>query len=84
MACGLPVVIPDFPDNRQWVVESKNGYIVLTRCPEWIAGKKYLLLSDSELGLQMSRFNRKTIQERYELRSELARMECIHENIVEG
>ncbi|GAH34462.1 unnamed protein product, partial [marine sediment metagenome] len=39
MACGLPVVITDFGDNRKWVENGINGFLVPPKSPEALASK---------------------------------------------
>jgi glycosyltransferase involved in cell wall biosynthesis len=28
MACGLPVIITDFGDNRSWIKDEENGFLI--------------------------------------------------------
>jgi L-malate glycosyltransferase len=57
MATGLPVLVTDIPSNREWVIESENGWLAAAGSPQAAADK---MLKIANLTLQQ----RKTISER--------------------
>jgi len=83
MACELPVVITDDPDNRDWVENGINGFIVPVKSPEKIAEKINVLLGDETLRKDFGKRNRAIILERNDYNREMGKMEQIYQEIIE-
>jgi glycosyltransferase involved in cell wall biosynthesis len=49
MACGNAIIASDLPSNREWVTDSRNGFIVPPRDVRALTDKTVELLSDSDL-----------------------------------
>lgn len=81
MACALPVVITDSAENRLWVQDGKNGYIVPTRHPEALAAKISYLLKSPDLRTRLGVAARKTVLERNNYHTEMAKMEDIYREV---
>jgi len=81
MACGLPVIVTDSGDNRKWVEDGENGFIVPVKNPEMMAEKIVYLLKHRELKEKMSQANRKIIEEKNNYYKEMQNMEFIYEKI---
>jgi glycosyltransferase involved in cell wall biosynthesis len=79
MACGLPVVITDFGDNRKWVEDGENGFLVPLRNPEALASRILALLSDKEKRIKFGQINRQTIEERNDLQKEMRKIEELYQ-----
>lgn len=47
MACGVPVVMSDTPQNREWVDDGTNGFLCPPRAPAECAAKILQVLRDS-------------------------------------
>jgi glycosyltransferase involved in cell wall biosynthesis len=82
MACGLPVIITDFGDNRKWVQDAVNGYIIPLRNPEILASRIICLLHDEEARKKFGRTNRQIIEERNDWEKEMQRMEKLYEELI--
>jgi L-malate glycosyltransferase len=54
MACGVPVIISDNCDNRNWIVEEKTGLLFETGNHEMLAEKINLLLTNSKLSASIA------------------------------
>lgn len=84
MACGLPVVITDVGDNRGWVKDGENGFIVPIKDPVTLAEKIIYLLENKDIRIKFGRANRKIIKERNDYRKEMGKMENICEELIRG
>jgi len=83
MACELPVVVTDSGENDRWIEDGKNGYLVPVKQPEAMAEKICRLLSDSALRRQLGAAGRRTILERNDFNTEMAKMEELYQGIVD-
>ena len=83
MACGLPVVITDFGDNRKWVEDSVNGFIVPLRDPETLASQIIYLLRNKDDRIKFGQANRQIIEERNNYEKEMGRMGELYEILIE-
>lgn len=83
MACGLPVVITDVVDNRKWVEDGVNGFVVPIKDPKSLAERIIYLLRNEDLRRKFGEINRKIIGERNDYHKEMEKMESIYEGLVE-
>ena len=83
MACGLPVVITDFGDNRKWVEDGVSGFIVPLKDPEALAEKIIYLLKNKDVRMGFGMKNRKIIEGRNNYYREMEKMENIYIELVE-
>ncbi|VUT27998.1 MAG: Trehalose synthase [Candidatus Syntrophoarchaeum sp. GoM_oil] len=83
MACGLPVVITDFGDNRKWVEDGVNGFTVPLKDPKSLAEKIIYLLKNPALRSEFGKRNRRIIEERNNYYKEMEKMERIYTELVE-
>ncbi len=78
MACGLPVVITDFGDNRQWVQDGEGGFLIPLKSPTVLAEKVVHLLKNPDLRTRWGQINRRVIEERNNYHKEMAKVERIY------
>lgn len=83
MACGLPVIITDFGDNRTWVKDGVNGFLVPLRDDEALALKIIYLLQKEDLRKKFGQANRQIIEERNNWRKEMAKMGKLYQELIE-
>ncbi|MCK4731435.1 MAG: glycosyltransferase family 4 protein, partial [Methanophagales archaeon] len=83
MACGLPVIITDFGDNRKWVEDGVNGFIVPLKDPKALAEKIIYLLENKDIRKEFGMRNREIIEERNNYYREMEKMENIYIELVE-
>ena len=81
MACELPVVITDFGDNRKWVEDGVNGFVVPLKNPESLASRILDLLSNKENRIRLGQVGRRIIEERMNMEKEMQRMEMLYEQL---
>ena len=82
MACGLPVVITDFGDNRKWVEDNINGFIVPLKDPKALAEKIIYLLENEDIRKTFGERNRKIIEEKNDYYKEMEKMESIYIELI--
>jgi len=82
MACGLPVITTDFGDNRKWVQDGINGFIIPVRAPEALASKIIHLLKDEEIRKRFGEMNRGIIMERNNWEKEMGKMGKLYEELI--
>jgi len=81
MACGVPVVITDNADNRKWVTNKENGFLVPAKDPKALAEKIIYLLRNEDVRKRFGHINRKIIEERNNYYKEMEKMETIYEEL---
>lgn len=81
MACGLPVVITDFGDNRQWVKDGEGGFLIPLKDPAVLAEKIIHLLKDADLRARWGQINRSVIEEQNSYHKEMAKVERIYQQL---
>ena len=81
MACALPVIVTDFGDNRKWVVDGENGFVVPLKDPEALAEKILYLLKNKDIRIKFGLKNRKIIETRNDYYEEMEKMENIYKTI---
>ncbi len=84
MAYGLPVIITDFGDNRKWVQDGVNGFIIPLRAPEALASKIIRLLKDEEARRRFGSMNREIIMERNNWEKEMGKMAKLYEELIKA
>jgi glycosyltransferase involved in cell wall biosynthesis len=83
MACGLPVVITDFGDNRNWVEDGVSGFIVPLQDPKALAEKIIYLLKNEGVRMKFGMRNREIIEDRNNYYKEMEKMENIYMELIE-
>ncbi len=74
MACGLPVVITDVGDNREWVHDGVHGFVVPAKDPAALASRLSALVEGGEDRVRLGRNGRVLIEERNNWAREMSRM----------
>lgn len=82
MACSLPVIITDTAENKKWVKDGQNGFIVSVKDPEALAKKIIFLLKDKRIREKFGKINRKIIIERNNYFKEMKKMETLYKQRV--
>ena len=82
MASGLPVIVTEDPDNRYWVKNGINGYIIPTKNPKMLAKRIIELIEDKKLRHEMGLQNRKLIVEKNNYNIEMGKMEKEYEKLI--
>ncbi len=82
MACGLSVVITDSGENKKWVEDGKDGFIVPTKSPELLAEKIIFLLKNENKRKEFGVRSREIMKERNDYYNEMTKMEKIYRDLV--
>lgn len=83
MACELPVIVTDVADNRKWIDDGVNGFVVPIRDPQSLAEKIVYLLQNAKARNQFGTVNREIIEKRNNYHKEMKKMEDIYEELVQ-
>jgi glycosyltransferase involved in cell wall biosynthesis len=83
MSCGLPVIVTDVADNRMWVEDGTNGFVVPGRNPKLLAERIIQLSKNEEIRRRFGNINRKIIEERNNYYKEMQKMEIIYKKLVQ-
>lgn len=78
MACGLPVIVSDSSDNKLWIKDNENGFVVPTKNHEVLAEKIVYLLNNKEISNQLGKNNRRLIEEKNNHYKEMEKMEELY------
>ena len=78
MACELPVILTDSGENRKWVTDGQNGFIIPVRCPEKLAERIICLIKDERIREKYGKLGRKIIEERNDYYREMKKMEDLY------
>lgn len=81
MACGLPVVITDSGENRLWVKDEKDGFVIPVKSPEILAGKIVYLIKNENIRKMFGANARNVIKEKNDYYREMAKMEECYKNL---
>jgi glycosyltransferase involved in cell wall biosynthesis len=82
MACGLPVIITDFGDNKKWVEDGTNGFLIPLRNPQVLAARIIQLLRNKEIRHEFGQINRQIIEERNDWQKEMRKMGELYESLM--
>ena len=83
MACGLPVIVTDVADNKKWIDNGVNGFVVPVKDPKSLAEKIIYLLQNEDIRKKFGKINRKIIEERNNYYKEMEKMEDIYKELVQ-
>ena len=82
MACELPVIVIDFGDNRMWVEDGKNGFVIAPQDNEALALKTVELLKNKPMREEMSKMNREIIKTRLNSVTEMAKLDQLYKDVI--
>lgn len=83
MACGLPVIVTDTGENKNWIKEGENGFIIPIKAPQALAEKIVYLLRNKDIIRKFGELSRRIIEERNNYYVEMAKMEAIYNSFYE-
>jgi glycosyltransferase involved in cell wall biosynthesis len=81
MACGVPVVVTDVGDNRDWVSDGINGFVVPARDPSALAAKIIPLLDDKAERLRLGQNGRALIEQKDNWVVEMSKMAAYYRQL---
>lgn len=84
MACRLPVVVSDSGENRKWIKDRENGFVIPVKDPKTLAEKIIYLLKNDKARKKFGRINRKVVEDRNNYYKEMAKVENIYKELMEN
>lgn len=82
MACGVPVISSDLPENRSWLKEDENALFFDSQNGEDLVGKMKILLNNKDLRARMSRFNITRVQEEFTIEKYVRKHEELYTTLI--
>nr|WP_321351985.1 glycosyltransferase [uncultured Methanoregula sp.] len=82
MASGLPVVVTDIGDNRLWIKDNENGFIVPVRQPELLAERIVRLVRNPDLRKACGQVNRGLVEEKQDYYKEMEKVHVLYTDLV--
>ncbi len=79
MSSGLPVIVSDSSDNRLWIKDFENGFVVPVKNPEALAEKIIYLLKNEKKRNIFGKKNRKLIEEKNNYYKEMEKVKKLYE-----
>jgi glycosyltransferase involved in cell wall biosynthesis len=74
MACGLPLILSNFPSNYEWVTEGENGFLFELGSYESLVEKLIMMLKSQDQWEQMGKINIKIAREKASRNRNLPRL----------
>jgi glycosyltransferase involved in cell wall biosynthesis len=84
MAVGLPVITTNTGENEKWISDEENGYLIPIKNPQILAEKIIYLLKEENCRTIFAKNNRQRIEERNDYYKEMAKMENIYRELIQG
>lgn len=84
MACGLPAIVTDSGENRLWITDGLDGYVIPIGDSKLLADKIVELISDANLRKKFGVRGRQIIVERNDYAKEMAGMGRIYAQLATG
>ncbi len=81
MAAGLPVVVSDSGDNREWIKEERGGFVFPCGNAQALAEDILFLVAHPETRRQFGEYNKNLIGEKNNYWKEMEKMERIYSEI---
>lgn len=82
MACGLPVIVTEDPDNRDWIADGVNGFVIPVKNPEILAKRIVKLIKNERMRKEFGKINREIITERNDYDTEMSKMELEYQKLI--
>lgn len=83
MACELAPVVTAVGDNRNWIKDGENGFVVPIKNPEALAEKIIYLLENEGVRKKFGKINREIVKEKADYNKEMEKMENIYIELIE-
>jgi len=75
LACGIFPVVTDIPANREWITDGKNGFLVPTDDPQFLATKIVEAINNTELRKFAFKYNSELAKSRAATGKDIRRIE---------
>ncbi len=82
MTCEMPVIVTNFGDNRVWVDDGKNGFVIGPQDNEALSLKIIELLKNKPMREEMGKMNREIIRTRLNAETEMAKLDKLYKDVV--
>ena len=81
MSCGLAPIVTDVGDNRLWIEDNKNGYIIPIKSPKILANRIMNLLENEEKRKEFGKKSREKIIKYFNYNNEIKKVIKLYEKL---
>lgn len=82
MACELALVITDVADNKKWIKDGENGFVIPAKNPEVLAEKIIYLLENKDIRKKFGEINRDIVEKKQNYVREMEKMEKLYKELI--
>jgi glycosyltransferase involved in cell wall biosynthesis len=82
MACGLPVIITDSGENKLWIEDGKNGFLIPTKNYIILSQKIIERLNNLDETKKIGKIGRYTIQQKNDYFNEMEKMNDLYHQVL--
>ena len=75
MACGLAPIVTDVADNKKWIKNGENGFVIPLKDPKTLAEKIIYLLENEDIRKNFGKISRKIVEEKQNYEKEMKKVE---------
>ncbi len=83
MATGTAVVVTDAGDNKKWIIDYENGFVIPQRNPQALAEKLEYLIRNPDKREEFGAKERDLIVEKYNYEKEMAKVEALYREMTD-
>jgi L-malate glycosyltransferase len=83
MSCGLPVIVTDVGDNREWIQDGRQGFVVATKNSDQLAARIVELIDDAGRRRQLGANGRELIARENNWALEMEKMASVYEKLAQ-
>lgn len=82
MACEIPCVVTDIADNKMWIKDGINGFVVPIKNPKILADKIIYLLENGNIRENYGKISRKIVEENHNYFEEMDKVEHLYNKLL--
>ena len=82
MGCGIPVIMGDIPQIRDWIIDGTNGFLVDPRDPDLLSEKIIEMLDDNGNAGRFAKYNIDVVRREMDSEKNIAKVKEIVWNVV--
>lgn len=82
MACEVAPIVTDVADNKKWIKNGENGFVIPLKDPNVLAEKIIYLLRDEGVRKNFGKINREIVKEKQNYEKEMKKMEKLCTDLI--
>jgi glycosyltransferase involved in cell wall biosynthesis len=82
MACEVAPIVTDVADNKKWIKNGENGFVIPLKDPNTLAEKIIYLLQDEGVRKNFGKISREIVKEKQNYEKEMKKVEKLCTNLI--